>query len=111
MGPFGALGAIGKDVRPYLEPGRISWDEAMVPGGYIASERAKVMDQERIDMTLVYPSLGLVWEYDCDDPKVAAANCRAYNGLGLRLLQRSPDSASSLWPTSPWPTSTRPSRK
>ncbi len=78
-GAFGALGAIGKDARPYLEPGRISWDDAMVPGGYIGSERAKVMDDERIDMTLVYPSLGLVWEYDCDDVKVAAANCRAYN--------------------------------
>ena len=54
-GALGALGAIGKDARPYLEPGRISWDEAMVPGGYIATERAKVMDDERIDMTLVYP--------------------------------------------------------
>ena len=78
-GSLGALGAIGQDVRPYLEPGRISWEDAMVPGGYISGERVKVMDAERIDVTMVYPSLGLMWEYDCDDLKVAAANCRAYN--------------------------------
>ena len=78
-GTLGALGAIGQDVRPFLEPGRISWDEAMVPGGYNPDERVKVMDAEKIDMTLVYPSLGLTWEYDCEDTKVAAANCRAYN--------------------------------
>ena len=76
---MGALGAIVHDVRPYLEPGRISWEEAMVSGGYISGERVKVMDAERIDMAMVYPSLGLMWEYDCDDLKVAAANCRAYN--------------------------------
>ena len=78
-GGLGALGAIGKDARPYLEPGRISWDEAMVPGGFVPDERIKVMDEEKIDMTMVYPSLGLLWENDCVDPKVAAANCRAYN--------------------------------
>ena len=89
-GALGALGAIGKDARPYLEPGRISWDEAMVPGGYIASERAKVMDDERIDMTLVYPSLGLLWEYDCDDVKVAAANCRAYNDWVFDFCSEAP---------------------
>ena len=89
-GTLAALGAIGKDVRPYLTPGTISWDEAMVPGGYIGSERAKVMDDERIDMTLVYPSLGLTWEYDCDDVKVAAANCRAYNNWVFDFCSEAP---------------------
>ena len=89
-GALGALGAIGKDARPYLEPGRISWDEAMVPGGYIGTERAKVMDEERIDITLVYPSLGLLWEYDCPDVKVAAANCRAYNDWVFDFCSEAP---------------------
>ena len=89
-GALGALGAIGKDARPYLEPGRISWEEAMVPGGYIGTERAKVMDEERIDITLVYPSLGLLWEYDCPDVKVAAANCRAYNDWVFDFCSEAP---------------------
>ena len=92
-GSLGALGAIGRDVRPYLEPGQIPWAEAMsrVPGGYLPSERVKVMDAERIDVTLVYPSLGLMWEYDCEDYKVAAANCRAYNDWVFDFCSASPD--------------------
>ena len=90
-GSLGALGAIGQDVRSYLEPGRISWEEAMVPGGYISGERVKVMDAERIDITMVYPSLGLLWEYDCDDYRVAAANCRAYNNWVFDFCGGAPD--------------------
>ena len=78
-GTPGALGAIGQDVNPFLEPGRIKWEDALLPGGYDPHERIKVMDAEGIDKTLVYPSLGLVWEADCKDAKLAAANCRAYN--------------------------------
>ena len=78
-GTLGALGAIEQDVRPFLTPGKISWKDAMLPGGHDPHERIKVMDAEEIDTTLVYPSLGLGWENDCDDPKLAAANCRAYN--------------------------------
>lgn len=89
-GTLGALGGIGKDARPYLQPGRISWDEAMVPGGYISDERVKVMDAEHIDVTLVYPSLGLLWEQDCKDPKVAAANCRAYNNWVFDFCRPNP---------------------
>lgn len=78
-GTLGAFGAIGKDVRPYLIPGKISYKEAMIPGSFIPSERIKVMDAEGIDVTLVYPSLGICWEPACVDPKLAAACCRAYN--------------------------------
>lgn len=78
-GTLGALGAIGQDVNPFLEPGRIKWEDALLPGGYDPHERVKVMNEEGIDKTLLYPSLGLAWEADCKDPKLAAANCRAYN--------------------------------
>ena len=78
-GTLGALGAIGQDVNPFLEPGRIKWEDALLPGGYDPDARVQVMNDEGIDMSLVYPSLGLVWEADCHDPKLAAANCRAYN--------------------------------
>lgn len=51
-GTLGALGAIGKDVRPDLDLGKIGWRDAMVPGGYDPHERIKVMDAENIDTTL-----------------------------------------------------------
>ena len=78
-GVLAAIAAIGKDVRPFLMPGKISYKKAMLPGGYDPHERIKVMDAEKIDMTMVYPSLGLGWESDCQDPQLAAATCRAYN--------------------------------
>ena len=78
-GTLGTFGAIGKDIRPYLIPGNISWREAMLPGSYDPHERVKVMDAEGIDMSFLYPSLGLCWEYSCKDAKLAAACCRAYN--------------------------------
>ena len=90
-GTLGALGAIGQDARPFLEPGRIKWEDALLPGGYDPHERVKVMDAERIHQTLVYPSLGLVWEADCRDPRLAAANCRAYNNWVFDFCRPYPD--------------------
>ncbi len=90
-GTLGTFGAIGKDIRPYLVPGNINWKEAMVPGGYDPHERVKVMDEEGIDMTLVYPSLGICWEHGCRDPKLAAACCRAYNNWVFDFCNAHPD--------------------
>ena len=90
-GTLGAVGAIGQDVEPFLEPGHIKWEDALLPGGYDPHERVKVMDTERIDQTLVYPSLGLVWESDCTDPRLAAANCRAYNDWVFDFCKPYPD--------------------
>lgn len=90
-GTLGAMGAIGQDVAPYLEPGRIKWEDALPAGSYDPHERIKVMDEEGIDKTLVYPTLGLVWETECDDPKLAAANCRAYNNWMIDFCQPYPD--------------------
>ena len=90
-GTWGTFGAIGKDLRPYLIPGNITWKEALVPGGYDPHERVKVMDEEGIDVTLVYPSLGICWEQDCTDPKVAAATCRAYNDWMADFCSHAPN--------------------
>ena len=52
--------------------------EAIVPGGYDPHARVKDMDLEGIDIAFFYPSLWLIYG-DLDDPKLAAAACRAYN--------------------------------
>ncbi len=91
-GTLAALGAIGQDVRPFREPGRVKWKNSLRPrGGYDPNERVKVMDAEGIDQTLVYPSLGLIWEGDCRDAKFAAANCRAYNSWLLDFCKPHPE--------------------
>ena len=55
----------------------MSWDE--VPrDGYDPHVRAKDMDLEGIEVAFFYPSLWLIYG-DLDDPKLAAASCRAYN--------------------------------
>ena len=91
-GTLGALGAIGQDVQPFREPGRIKWEDPILPrGGYDPHERVKVMDAEGIDQTLVYPSLGLGWEEQCADIELAAANCRAYNNWLFDFCKARPD--------------------
>jgi predicted TIM-barrel fold metal-dependent hydrolase len=37
------------------------------------------MDEQGIDVTVLYPSLGLNWQSECDDASLAAAHCRVYN--------------------------------
>ena len=59
------------------------------PGGALA-----LLDRDGITHALLYPSLGLQWEAEIDDPAYAAAHCQAYNrwieefcaGSGGRLV-------------------------
>ena len=37
------------------------------------------MDENGIDASVLYPSLGLNWQSECDDVALAAAHCRVYN--------------------------------
>ncbi len=90
-GTLGALCAIGQDVTPYLTPGKVSWADALIPGAYDPHARIKVMDTEGIDKSLIYPSLGLLWEADCSDAQLAAATCRAYNNWVFDFCRPYPD--------------------
>ncbi len=69
------------DLEHFLTPGAVSFDEAreMVPPARDPHERARWLDREGVDATLLYPSLGLDWTQDCRDPALAAAYTRAYN--------------------------------
>lgn len=89
-GTLGALCAIGQDVTPYLTPGKISWADALIPGAYDPHARIAIMDAEGIDKSLIYPSLGLLWEADCNDAQLAAATCRAYNNWIFDFCGASP---------------------
>ncbi len=78
-GILGVLGGIGMDARALLTPGKVTYHEACPEAGRDGGARLKVMDAERIDVALLYPTLGLLWERDIQDPALAAAHARAYN--------------------------------
>ena len=58
----------------------VTWEEGreMNPGARDPDARVKLMDEEEIDKSILYPSLGLSW-VATKDPALAAAYCRVYN--------------------------------
>ena len=48
-------------------------------GAYDPHARIKWMDEEGIDASVLYPSIGLTWEGEVNDPELATAYCRVYN--------------------------------
>ncbi len=42
-------------------------------------KRVQFLDEEGMEKQVIYPTLGLFWEGEVDDPALADAHCRAYN--------------------------------
>ncbi len=76
-GSLGILGAMGEeDMRPSPER---RYADNMPFGSCDPAERLRLLDQENLDATLLYPTLGLLWEVELTDPELSLAYCRAYN--------------------------------
>src|SRR5581483_52713 len=78
-GRLGALGGIGMESADLMSVGQRSYEDGCPPGGYDPSARLAVMDSEKIDVVLLYPTIGIAWEGLVRDPRLATAYCRAYN--------------------------------
>jgi predicted TIM-barrel fold metal-dependent hydrolase len=78
-GRLGALGGIGMESADLMTVGERSYEDGCPPGGYDPHARLKVMDDEKIDVVLLYPTIGIAWEGLVRDPQLATAYCRAYN--------------------------------
>jgi predicted TIM-barrel fold metal-dependent hydrolase len=78
-GRLGALGGIEMDAEDLLTLGRRSYEDGCPAGGYDPKARLAVMDDEQIDVALLYPTIGIAWEGLVRDPALATAYCRAYN--------------------------------
>jgi predicted TIM-barrel fold metal-dependent hydrolase len=78
-GRLGALGGIGMDSTDLMTVGQRSYEDGCPKGGYEPHARLAIMDGEKIDVVLLYPTIGISWEGLVRDPKVATAYCRAYN--------------------------------
>jgi predicted TIM-barrel fold metal-dependent hydrolase len=48
--------------------------------------RIRFLDAEGITRQVIYPSLGIIWEGEVDDPALADALCRAYNRWAYDLV-------------------------
>jgi uncharacterized protein len=48
--------------------------------------RIRFLDAEGIDKQVIYPSIGIIWEGEVDDPTLADALCRAYNRWAFDLV-------------------------
>jgi predicted TIM-barrel fold metal-dependent hydrolase len=76
-GSLGILGAMGEEnLRPSPER---RYADNMPFGAGDAAERLSLMDQENLEISLLYPTLCLLWEVELTDPELSLAYARAYN--------------------------------
>jgi predicted TIM-barrel fold metal-dependent hydrolase len=76
-GSLGIMGAMGEeDLRP--SPDR-RYSDSMPFGACNATDRLDLMDQENLECSLLYPTIGLLWEVEETDPEISLAYARAYN--------------------------------
>lgn len=76
---FTLLGGMGRSAEEIAAAMQKTYVEAAPFGSMDPKERLKLMDQEGMAAALMYPSVGLTWECELEDPELAMAYCRAYN--------------------------------
>lgn len=73
----GVLGAMGDpDIVPSPER---NYARGCPAASYEAAARVARLDGEGLSKAILYPTLGLLWEPEVEDPKLASAYCRSYN--------------------------------
>lgn len=76
-GSLGLLGAMGDETaRP--SPDR-RYADSMPFGAGDARQRVELLDRENLEKSVLYPTIGLLWECELDDPELTLAYQRAYN--------------------------------
>jgi predicted TIM-barrel fold metal-dependent hydrolase len=77
---LGAMDLIGGIPRPAerAPTGLLYLDNAGL-GAWDAKERLERLERENLDLALLYPTLGVLWEAECEDLELAQAYTRAYN--------------------------------
>ena len=74
-----ALGAMGKDAEELAEMSGQPYPGFAPFGSMDPAERVALLEQEGIAKAILYPSLGLTWECEVDDPGLSLAYAQAYN--------------------------------
>jgi predicted TIM-barrel fold metal-dependent hydrolase len=77
LGTLGLLGAMGDPLaRPSPER---RYSDSMPFGAGDAAERVELLDRENLEKSVLYPTIGLLWECELEDPELSLAYQRAYN--------------------------------
>ncbi len=94
-GNFGNVAQMGQVTRDKGEfDRRLKYGQNLPLGAADPKERLVRLDKEGLEAAIIYPSLALTWETECDDADYAQAMTRAYNrwivdwcsGSGGRLI-------------------------
>ncbi|HKV56410.1 MAG TPA: amidohydrolase family protein [Candidatus Binataceae bacterium] len=97
-GQLGTLGGMGKQIEEarrrreeFINAGRAEQlrfekpkpEDTYLKGAAFGTmdmkERVELLDREGIARSILYPTLGLLWEAETMDPELSGAYCRAYN--------------------------------
>jgi predicted TIM-barrel fold metal-dependent hydrolase len=73
------LGGMGQSEEEVAAALKKTYRDAAPFGAMNPTERVQLLDREGLAATVLYPSLGLAWETELEDPQLAAAHARAYN--------------------------------
>jgi hypothetical protein len=78
-GALGFLGGMGKTAQETIPSPERTYVRGAPFGSMDAKERLQLLDQEGTDKSILYPTLGILWEAEVEDPEISSAYCRAYN--------------------------------
>lgn len=90
-GNLAALGGIELDPNDIFgAKNNLVYEDGCPAGGYDPAARLKVMDDEAIDVAMLYPTIGICWEGMVTDPALATAYTRAYNRYIVDFCSHNP---------------------
>ncbi|MGH7864115.1 MAG: amidohydrolase family protein [Candidatus Binataceae bacterium] len=78
-GVLHTLGGMGRDLQELKPSAERGYVNSAPFGSMHPQERLDLLDREGIDCAVLYPTLGIMWEAEVEDPELSLAYCRAYN--------------------------------
>src|SRR5690349_5482998 len=78
-GVLHTLGGMGRTLEQLKPSAEKTYLNSAPFGSMDMKERLKLLDQDGIDKAILYPTIGLLWEAEVEDPELTNAYCRAYN--------------------------------
>ena len=87
VGP--AVAGIGQPYQEIATSGTFSYFDGP-KGAYEPTSRLRLMDEEGLDVAVLFPSLGLTWEVEVKEAELAAAYARAYNNWIIDFCETNP---------------------
>ncbi len=94
-GTLGFLGGMGKTAQETIPSPERTYVRGAPFGSMDVKERLQLLDREGIEQAILYPTLGILWEAEVEDPEISSAYCRAYNRW---ILEFCADSNGRLLP-------------